>query len=256
MTATPMQEHHAYGESAVHRLDARAKIIALGAAVLVCVSTPSDGYAAFGGYFVFALVLLLLSRVSASYVLKRSLVVIPFVAMTAVFLPFLKHDSFTGGYSLGLGAMHLSRSGVIIFWNALVKAYFGALCVILLSATTPFPELLRGFERMRTPRLITMLIGFTYRYLFVLKEEALRMKRARDSRGYGGRWLWEAAVIGQMVGALFLRSYERGERVYLAMASRGFAWRESGPAGAPLQKSDWLFIGAALAWFIAFREAL
>ena len=255
MTAQAL-ERHSYLESPVHRLDARAKIVGLFAAILVCVSTPPDGYLAFIGYFAFAIGFLIASRVPPGYVLKRSLVVIPFVAMTAVFLPFSGNGSFTGGYNFGIGGMHLSRSGLLIFWNAMVKAYFGVVCVTLLSVTTPFPALLRGLERMKTPRIVTMLIGFTYRYLFVLKEEALRMKRAGDSRGYGGRWLWDARVIGEMAGALFLRGYERGERVYLAMASRGFNWRPPATAGENFHAADWWFVFAAIAWFVSVRVAL
>ncbi len=255
MTAQVL-ERHSHLASPVHRLDARAKIVGMSAAILVCVSTPPDGYSAFAGYFASAVVLLIASRVPPVYVLKRSLVVIPFVAMTAVFLPFSGEGALTGGYSFGIGGMHLSRSGLLIFWNAMVKAYFGVVCVILLSATTPFPELLRGLERMKAPRIITMLIGFTYRYLFVLKEEALRMKRAGDSRGYGGRWLWDARVIGEMAGTLFLRGYERGERVYLAMASRGFNWAPPPAVGGGFRAADWWFVLAAIAWFVFVRVTL
>ncbi|MBI5638150.1 MAG: cobalt ECF transporter T component CbiQ [Nitrospinae bacterium] len=249
-------ERHSYLESPVHRLDARAKIVGLFAAILVCVSTPPDACLAFIGYFAFAIGFLIVSRVPPGYVLKRSLVVIPFAAMTAVFLPFSGDGAFTGGYSFGIGGMHLSRSGLLLFWNAMVKACFGVVCVTLLSATTPFPELLRGLERMKAPRIVTMLIGFTYRYLFVLKEEALRMKRAGDARGYGGRWLWDARVIGEMAGTLFLRGYERGERVYLAMASRGFNWRPPPTDGERFHAADWWFMLAAFTWFAAVRGTL
>jgi cobalt/nickel transport system permease protein len=67
-----------------------------------------------------------------------------------------------------------------------------------------------------------MLTSFMYRYSFILIDEMHRMRRARDSRSFGGRWLWQTRVIGHMVGTLFLRSFHRGERVYLAMLSRGY----------------------------------
>lgn len=255
MTAQ-MLERHSHFNSVVHRLDARAKIVGLFAAILICVSTPPEEYFAFAGYFAFAFGLLIVSRVPPGYLLKRSLVVIPFVAMTAAFLPFSGNGAFTGGYNLGFGGMRLSHSGLLLLWNAMVKAYFGIFCVTLLTATTRFPDLLRGLERMKAPRIVTMLIGFTYRYLFVLKEEALRMKRAGDSRGYGGRWLWDARVIGEMTGALFLRSYERGERVYLAMTSRGFNWRPPPTVGESFHAADWWFLFAAIAWHVSVRAAL
>jgi cobalt/nickel transport system permease protein len=96
---------------------------------------------------------------------------------------------------------------------------------------------------MRTlglPRLLVATVSFMYRYLFVIGEEALRLMRARDSRSArlpgqkGGDSLgWRAKVLGHMVGSLFLRTYERSERVYAAMLARGydgeprFLWRRA-----------------------------
>src|SRR5208337_2865218 len=94
--------------------------------------------------------------------------------------------------------------------------------IILLSSTTTLPQLIKGMEKLGSPKIFTMLASFMYRYSFILIDEVYRMKRARDSRSFGGRWLWQTEVIGHMIGTLFLRSYHRGERVYLAMLSRGY----------------------------------
>ena len=107
-------------------------------------------------------------------------------------------------------------------WNVVIKSYIGVLCLILLSSTTPFPALLNGFQRLKVPKIFILLSSFTYRYLFVLLDEIMKIRQARDSRCFKGRWIGEAKVIGNIVGTLFVRSYERGERVYMAMASRGF----------------------------------
>jgi len=109
-----------------------------------------------------------------------------------------------------------------VLWNVAIKSTVSVLAVILLSSTTPFPELLKGLEKLRVPRLLTTIMSFMYRYIFVLSDELQRMRRARDSRGWSGKWLWQAKVIGHMIAALFLRSYERGERVYAAMLARGY----------------------------------
>jgi cobalt/nickel transport system permease protein len=98
-----------------------------------------------------------------------------------------------------------------------------------------------------------MLAGFVYRYVFVLTDEVLRMKRARDSRGYQGRWLWQAAVVGRMIGTLFLRSYERGERVYLAMLARGFEGRMPFSEHARLRAADYGFLFVAVTVFLGIR---
>ena len=72
------------------------------------------------------------------------------------------------------------------------------------------------------PWVMVMLLSFMYRYIFLLTDEVMRMKQARDSRNFGGKRLWQIRTIGNMIGTLFIRSYERGERVYVAMLARGF----------------------------------
>lgn len=240
-------------DSPVHRLDARAKIIAFLGLIIFCVSTPPDAYFVFLGYGMFLVLAGALSRVPPGYILKSSLVVIPFVIMVAAFIPFLKPDHLGGGYNLGIGELTVSRSGLIVFENILMKSYLAIISVILLSSTTPFPKLLRGFEQLRVPKLVIMLASFAYRYLFLLIEEIERMKRARDSRSYRGRWLWQAKVIGQMIGSLFLRSYERGERVYVAMTSRGFTGEIVGFGKIRFQVRDVIFLVFALLYFTFLR---
>ena len=105
--------------------------------------------------------------------------------------------------------------------------FFGAkalsiLYLIWLTSTTKLANLLSGLEQLRMPRMMIMILSFMYRYLFILVDEVMRMKQARDSRSFGGGRLWQIRTIGSMVGTLFIRSYERGERVYAAMVARGF----------------------------------
>jgi cobalt/nickel transport system permease protein len=85
------------------------------------------------------------------------------------------------------------------------------------------PEFLRGFERLHLPRAFTSTLSFMIRYFDVIADDMRRMKVARQSRGYDPRWIWQARAVATSAGALFIRSYERGERVHLAMLSRGFA---------------------------------
>ncbi|MGD0089504.1 MAG: cobalt ECF transporter T component CbiQ, partial [Planctomycetota bacterium] len=139
---------------------------------------------------------------------------------------------------LGAGSLALPRSGLLVFWNILAKSLLGASAVILLTSTTPFPALLGGLAWLRVPRLFIMVLSFAYRYVFVLLDEAQRMKRARDARCYAGQWLWQTQVVGQMLGTLFLRSYERGERVYLAMLARGYETGRECGAGSQTALQD------------------
>jgi len=208
-------------ESVIHKLDPRAKLIGFVALVVLCVSTPPNLWLAFVVYLALEAVILLLSHVPLRHVAKRMLIVIPFILAVALFIPFFNK----GGGSYNLGPLAVSAHGLTILWNVAIKSTVSVVAVILLSSTTPFPDLLRGMEKLKVPRIITTTLSFTYRYIFVLMDELQRMRRARDSRGWSGKWLWQAKVIGHMIGALFLRSYERGERVYASMLSRGYDGR-------------------------------
>jgi cobalt/nickel transport system permease protein len=236
-------DRYATLESPVHRLDARAKILVCLALVVISVSTPPEAWRAFLGYGAFLAIMVAASRLPLGHVLRRAWIILPFIAMAAIFIPFMKD----GGRRAG------AAPGLMMFWNVAVKSGVAVLSAILLSSTTPFPSLMRGFERLRAPRLLVMLCSFAYRYIFLLVDEAERMERARDSRGYGGRWLWQAKVVGQMIGTLFLRSYERSERVYVAMASRGFDGRIVAPMEAGLAVQDGVFIAASIGFFVALR---
>ena len=240
-------------DSPIHRLDARTKILSLFCLIVICVSTPPQAYLAFLGYFILLAVAIIASRLPVGYVLKRSLVIIPFVVLVTIFIPFLKTDGIGGGYSLGVGGLRVYRSGLLVFCNVLAKSYIAVLSVILLSATTPFNKLLHGFEQLKTPKILIMLASFTYRYVFVLVDEVGRMKRARDCRCYGGKWLWHSKIIGQMIGTLFLRSYQRGERVYVAMVSRGFDGRAVNLGTTQLGKADYLVTAGAFSLLLFLR---
>ena len=206
--------------SFIHKLDPRTKVITTFAFILVVVLTPPLRWQAFALYFALIASVVLLSKLPPLYVLKRSLVIVPFVLFIAIFIPFLKPGEVAGSYNIWM--WHISHSGLLILWNVVIKAWLSMLSLILLSATTKFTELLKGLEQLRLPKVMVMLLSFMYRYIFVLVDEVIRMKQARDSRSFGGKRTWQLKTIGNMVGTLFLRSYERGERVYGAMVTRGF----------------------------------
>jgi cobalt/nickel transport system permease protein len=228
--------------SIIHNLDARTKILAFLGLIVLTVLTPPQYWPIFLVHLGLMAGTLILSRVPVGYVLTRSLIILPFVLLTAVFLPFLPGDRPAGGTSLGIGGMTLNATGLQVFGNILMKGFIGVLAVILLSATTSFPKILEALRKFKLPPLFTLLLGFIYRYLFVLLDEVLRMKQAIDSRGYKGRWIWQARSVGRMLGQLFLRTYERGERVYLGMISRGFQGAARNLAPSRLQPADYLFL--------------
>ena len=215
-------DHHSSTESVVHHLDARAKIIVFFTFILIAVSSPPTSFILFGLLALVLIAIALSAKLPLGHLVKKVLIILPFLLVVAISIPFVKKDGVGGGYNLGFGGLSVSQSGLWILWNVVIKSSLGIFSIILLSSTTSFPQLVRGMERLGFPKIFTILASFMYRYSFILVDELQRMNRARDSRGFGGRWFWQSRVIGHMVGALFLRSFHRGERVYQAMLSRGY----------------------------------
>lgn len=130
---------------------------------------------------------------------------------------------FLEPFAFGIAVMALfQHNGIAIFLSILVKSTLCLFTIILLSNTTPFSDILSLFRRIGVPTLLITVLALTYRYLFVLLDEAARLRRARDSRMFVIRrsrtWLSLTSLMGQ----LFIRSTERSERIYTAMISRGW----------------------------------
>ncbi len=208
--------------SFIHKLDPRTKLITTIAFILAVALTPPNRWQVFVAYFFLVATLIFLSKVPVFYILKRSLVIMPFVLMIAIFVPFFKEGEVAGSYNIWLWQVSVTYSGLQVLWNILAKAWLSILGLILLTSTTKITNLLMGLEQLHLPRVMVMILSFMYRYIFVLVEEMMRMKQARDSRNFGGSKLWQLRTIGNMIGTLFIRSYERGERIYAAMLARGF----------------------------------
>ena len=239
-------------DSPVHRLNPRAKILFFLGLIVVCVSTPAERWPAFLGYFTILALIAAASLLPIKHLVLRVLLVAPFLLFTLISVPFMGSGE-SGGYSLGIGGLHVSRSGLLVLWSVTVKTSLCVLCIILLTSTTKFSRLLAGLSALRVPAIFTMLLGFAYRFIFIIEDEAERMKRAGDSRGYAGRWLWHARAIGRMVGALFLRSYERAERVHAAMLSRGFDGAALRSEVEPVRARDYAFFCAGAAAVAGLR---
>ncbi len=208
--------------SFLHRLDARTKFLLTVLFILVVALAPPGSWFAFALYLVLILGLILFSKVPLDYVLKRSLVVMPFVLMIAIFVPFFKEGEVAGSYNIWLWQLTVTYSGIQVLVNIIIKAWLSILSLIWLTSTTRLTNLLNALEKLHLPRVLVMILSFMYRYLFLIIDETMRMKQARDSRNFGGGRLWQLRTIGDMIGTLFIRSYERGERVYAAMVARGF----------------------------------
>jgi cobalt/nickel transport system permease protein len=207
---------HYHGHSPVHRAAAHRKLLALLGFVLVVVATPPDWFAAYAVYLAVVLAVVLVSAVPPTYILKRLVVEVPFVVF-AMLMPFIA----TGPRVEVLG-VSVSQAGLVAGWALLAKGTLGVLASLTLAATTEPRDVLVGLERLRLPAQLVQIMGFMIRYVDVVTDEMRRMRIALESRGFSARNPRHWPVVARSAGALFIRSYERGERVHLAMVSRGY----------------------------------
>ena len=177
--------------------------------------------------------------------------------LAALPLVFTRPGDPLGTITLGPLVLTVSGQGLREFATIALKSWVSVQAALLLSFTTPFPDLVESLRRLRVPRLLVAIIGFMYRYLAVLTGEAGRLNRARQSRSAvvegrgGGSLRWRAGVVGGMVGSLFLRSYERSERVYAAMQARGFDGEFRSMGGRALTATDWTAFAIVAAAIVA-----
>jgi len=241
--------HHRFLDSCaergglLQRLDPRVKIAGVALLVLSIVFTDPRSLITFAGYAAVICGLLAFSRMPLSFILKRSLSVIPFVLMIAIFIPFFKKGEIIGGYSFGALKLTLTYDGLMVLWNVLVKSYLSVLALIVLTGTTKFTRLIRGLERLKCPKIIVMILSFMYRYIFLLEDVLEKMLQAKASRTVAGSRWFHAKALANVLGNLFVRSYERGEAIYLAMLARGFDGEVRILDERPPAARDFIFLG-------------
>lgn len=219
MGAAHGHQLHFHGHSPVHRAPAHLKILALLAFMVMVVATPHPWFPAYAGFLAVIAVVVSVSGVPATYLLKRMVVELPFVVF-AVLLPFVAH-----GPRIEVLGVSVSESGLVAGAALLAKGTLGVLASLTLAATTEPQDLLSGLERLRLPQQLVQIMAFMVRYLDVVTSEMHRMRIARESRGFTASNPRHWPVLARSLGALFIRSYERGERVHLAMLSRGYTGR-------------------------------
>ena len=204
------------GCSPVHRVPAEVKIVGLALFVLAVVATPREAFWSFGVYALILVAIWRLARIPVTWMLPRMAIEVPFLVL-AVLLPFAD-----GAPRAEFAGLSLSVPGLYAAWGIVIKGTLGVAASLTVAATTPARELPAALSRLGMPALLTSVLSLMIRYIDVLAAEASRMRLARMSRGDSPRALHQGGAIAKSVGTLFLRSYERGERVYLAMVSRGY----------------------------------
>jgi cobalt/nickel transport system permease protein len=214
-------------ESPIHHLDARVKVVVTLILIVAVVLVPDGRWVTFAVFQVLLVAVAALARIGLGSYVKRSAVALPFAlaALTVVFST--PGEVLVQWWPLGY-PLAVTSAGLVRFGSIVVRSLLSVQGAVLLAGTTEFPDILLALRWLHVPSVLVAVAGFLYRYLFVLADEAQRMMRAREARSAtrsgkgGGSLLWRARVTGGMAGSLFIRSYERSERIYDAMLARGY----------------------------------
>jgi cobalt/nickel transport system permease protein len=221
-------------ESFLHRLDPRVKVVMTVSFILSNALLPDGAWIAFGLSWLFLLFANWLSNLGIGFTFRRSLVALPF-ALIAITVLFSMPGKPLSTFHFLLWDLTITDVGFLRFVSILIRSWLSVQMAILLVAVARFPDLIHALEHLRVPAILTTIIAFLYRFLFVLVDEVFRLMRAREARSAsapstthkvvtkpGRSVAWRAQIAGHMAGQLFLRSYERSDRVYNAMLARGY----------------------------------
>lgn len=248
--------------SPIHSMDGRVKFLLTVAFILAVSLTPAAAWPVYVLLFALVLSVEILSALGIAYVLKRALLALPFM-MAAFPVIFTVGQTALFSFSIGSWTLTAHAEGLERFVSIALKSWLSVQAAILMAASTPFPELLQAMRAVGIPRLLVSMFGMMWRYSFVLVDEALRLMRARAARSgqssqaaakTGGSVLWRARLTGGMAGSLFLRAFERSDRIYVAMLSRGYDGEVRSVPLPPMTTVTWaeLLAGLALLGLLLF----
>ncbi|HUS80067.1 MAG TPA: energy-coupling factor transporter transmembrane component T, partial [Armatimonadota bacterium] len=249
---SPCEPPPAQCESPLRRLDARVKVVCAGVLVAAMLALPVRANAWLWAYAALILALAALGRLRAGWLGGRVVILLPFLIIGAALVPLARPVSPQDllGLPTAWGELTLSRLALTAYLSVAGKCLLCLLAASVVVGTTMPADLLRAAQGLGAPRTVTALLGFAVTYLSVLADEVRRMTVARDSRGGRPGLLRGIAVAAAMLRTLMIRTFERAERIALAMVARGYDGRmpdlHRGPVPAAHVAAGALFIAIAI----------
>jgi len=249
--------HHRH--SLIHHLDPRIKVVITIAFIISNALLPDGAWISFALAWLFILVANMFSQLGIGFTFRRSFIALPF-ALAAITVLFSIPGKPISSFHFLMWNFTITDAGLLRFVSIVIRSWLSVQMAILLVAVTEFPKIIHALTHLRVPAIITTIISFLYRYLFVLTDEVLRLLRARQARSAasagqrsGGSMGWRARIAGHMAGQLFLRSYERSDRIYNAMLARGYKGELMTIHPHQFQARDWLICGLSILGMIIMQ---
>jgi cobalt/nickel transport system permease protein len=229
-------DEYSHEDSFLCRRDPRIKLLVLGIFLFLVFLRPPGAERTLVLYGALLAVVVGFSHLPLKAIATRLLAILPFVFLT--------------GWSMFAASAHPAWPALGL---AMVKAAYGLVAVFLMVTTTPFPRLLQAMEWLRCPPVIIRMLAFLYRYIYLVLDEFMKMRQAQISRtvrtvSAPGRTI---KVFSSILAHLFVRTYEKGERVYLAMCARGYDGTVRTFKRIAAAPADYIFLVVALAIFVS-----
>jgi cobalt/nickel transport system permease protein len=227
--------------SAIHRLDARAKVLVTLLFIITVVSFGRYEVTGLLPFFIYPAVIVARAGLPPGLILKKIAIAIPFLLLVGAFNPLFDHGVVVcaGGYKIA--------GGWISCVSILVRGFLTVGAAVILVGVTGFPAICQALERLGTPKAFVVQLLFLYRYLFVLNEEAARAVQASELRSLNKRL--GLRIYGFIAGNLLLRAWVRAENIGKAMYARGFSGEFHTRRFSRFGLREIAFVGV---WFVLF----
>lgn len=213
-------EKESFKKSLIHNIDSRVKLASV--LIIIITATLSNNIYSLILLEFYVILLIILSKISLTYAIKRILVILPFGGFISIFQPFIRGETII----FQIFGLHIYQEGLLFGLTLFLKFLVSVTSVVFLSSTTPMHEVICAGRRLGLPGIISTLLGLMVRYIFIMYDVLESTLKAQKSRCFNGKNLTYKQILnifGYSVGALFIRAYEQGERTYLAMVSRGYS---------------------------------
>lgn len=234
------------GGTALHRLDARAKVLVTIVFILSVVSFDRYALAALLPFFLYPAAILALGNLPAGYFARKVALILPFALAVGMLNPLFDREVV-----VRLGPLAVT-GGWVSCASIVVRSVLTVGAALLLVGVTGFPEICRALERLGVPQLFAVQLLFLHRYIFVLTEEGARSSRARELRSFGGKGRGITST-GSLVGHLLLRTWMRADRIHMAMLARGFTGEFHARRPSRFGGRELLFLFGWSALFLVLR---
>ncbi len=192
--------------------------------IVIVVLTPPGNIYMFPGYILILIYSFIIFRISFKNIVKKSIILFPFVIFMGIFLPFKRGNTPIFTYH----HITIFREGAIFFLATILKGWISLMSLTVLSSVFSFPQLIKGWKKLKIPKILIALLSFMYRYMYLLSNMAKNMEMARNMRDFGNKKGLQIKAYSNIIGLLFIRAYEKGEMIYSAMRLRGFDEKNSG----------------------------